>query len=109
METHRNTLVVAYAGYNKQMDKLFQYNEGLPSRFTYTFTFEDYDDDQLLKVLKGLMTKRKNVTGKTYTCSNDDDKYAKLAIARLGRLRGTRGLGNARAVITLFDKVNYCC
>jgi hypothetical protein len=107
METYRYTLVVAFAGYKKEMDKLFQYNEGLPSRFPYTFTFEDYDDEQLLKILKGLMTKKKSKSGQTYRCSNNDDKFAKLAIARLGKLRGTRGFGNARAVNTLFNRVSY--
>jgi hypothetical protein len=101
--------VVAFAGYKQEMDNLFKYNVGLPSRFPYTFTFEDYSDEQLLKILKGLMTKKKSVTGQTYRCADNDDKYAKLAIAPLGKLRKTRGFGNARAVNTLFNRVSEYC
>jgi hypothetical protein len=34
----------------------------------------------------------------------DDPKWARLAVARLGRQRGRVGFGNARAVRILFDK-----
>ena len=47
METHRDSLLVAFAGYRKDMEKLFEYNEGLPSRFPETLTFHDYDDAQV--------------------------------------------------------------
>jgi hypothetical protein len=113
METHRDSLVVAFAGYRKDMDKLFEYNEGLPSRFPETLSFPDYSDAQLLAILCGLMASKKSSSGAVLRFAaaaagsgDADDRWAKVAIARLGRLRGTRGFGNARAVRTLFDQVS---
>jgi hypothetical protein len=120
METHRDSpLVVAFAGYKQDMDKLFELNEGLPSRFEETLTFPDYTDEQLLAMLCGLMASKKGTTSSSSTSASStslrfatavdgDDRWAKVAIARIGRLRGTRGFGNARAVRTLFDQVSAC-
>jgi Cdc6-like AAA superfamily ATPase len=118
METHRDSLVVAFAGYKKDMDKLFEYNEGLPSRFPKTLSFPDYTDEQLLAILCGLMASKKSSISSSSNSSSSnstslrisaavdgDDRWAKVAVARIGRLRGTRGFGNARAVRTLFDQV----
>jgi hypothetical protein len=114
METHCDSLVVAFAGYRKDMDKLFEYNEGLPSRFPETLSFPDYSDAQLLAILCGLMRSKKSSSGAVLRFAaaaagggsgDADDRWAKVAVARLGRLRGTRGFGNARAVRTLFDQV----
>jgi Cdc6-like AAA superfamily ATPase len=119
METHRDSLVVAFAGYKKDMDKLFEYNEGLPSRFPETLSFPDYSDEQLLAILRSLMASKKSSTSSSSSTSGTNnsgilkfaaatdggDRWAKVAVARIGRLRGTRGFGNARAVRTLFDQV----
>eukprot|EP01041_Mallomonas_annulata_P012967 gene12967-27372_t len=49
------SLVWIFAGYNKHMDKLFEHNLGLPSRFPIKFTFDDYNDEELLDIFKGLL------------------------------------------------------
>ena len=106
IENRRGELVVAFAGYVAQMEALFQFNDGLPGRFPKTWRFGDYSDDVLLDIFKGLMAKRKG-KGKLHFSATNKDKarWAKVAIARLGRQRGTPGFGNARAVGSLFDKV----
>ncbi len=55
MENKRGTLVVVLAGYQKQMEELIEYNEGLPSRFPGVFTFEDYSDGELHAIWQGVM------------------------------------------------------
>ena len=118
IENRRGELVVAFAGYAKNMEALFEFNEGLPSRFPKTLRFEDYDDALLLDIFKGLMAKKTGLgtlhfapatpaTGEIDGCDEpeSEDKWARVAIARLGRRRGSRGFGNARAVRALFDKV----
>jgi hypothetical protein len=70
-------------------------------------------------MLRGLMTSKKSHTSSSSaksssdssstslrfaTASDGDDRWAKVAVARIGRLRRTRGFGNARAVRTLFDQ-----
>ncbi|CAN0298439.1 unnamed protein product, partial [Hapterophycus canaliculatus] len=119
IENRRGELVVAFAGYAKNMETLFEFNEGLPSRFPKTLRFEDYSDALLLDIFKGLMAKKKGLgtlhfaplpaedSGESghQDQDGDEEKWAKVAIARLGRRRGSRGFGNARAVRVLFDRV----
>eukprot|EP00953_Heterococcus_sp_UTEX-ZZ885_P018282 10211-Heterococcus_DN1.PRE.1 len=73
MESHRDSLIVAFAGYKKDMDKLFEYNEGLPSRFPETLSFPDYSDEQLLAILCGMMASKK--------CSNSSSNSSSLRFA----------------------------
>lgn len=44
-----------FAGYKKPLEKLFEHNEGLPSRFPLRFIFEDYTDDELKQIIKDMM------------------------------------------------------
>jgi hypothetical protein len=60
--THSEKLAGSYgrvawvvAGYADRMDKLFEYNPGLPSRFPFRFVFEDYSDAELLLIFKSLL------------------------------------------------------
>jgi SpoVK/Ycf46/Vps4 family AAA+-type ATPase len=50
MEDHRSELIVIFAGYDKEMMNFFQLNPGLRSRVPFTFNFEDYTCDQLMKI-----------------------------------------------------------
>jgi hypothetical protein len=43
-------LVWVFAGYKSDMEKLFEHNIGLPSRFPIRFHFEDYSDAEHLKM-----------------------------------------------------------
>lgn len=114
IENRRGELVVAFAGYAKNMETLFEFNEGLPSRFPKTLKFEDYSDALLLDIFKGLMAKKQGLGtlhfappahGADAGQAEDEERWARVAIARLGRQRGSRGFGNARAVRVLFDRV----
>lgn len=117
IENRRGELVVAFAGYAKNMEILFEFNEGLPSRFPKTLRFADYSDALLLDIFKGLMVKKKGLGTLRFApagptegvgpgqVEGEQERWAKVAIARLGRRRGAPGFGNARAVRVLFDKV----
>lgn len=106
IENRRGELVVAFAGYAKNMETLFEFNEGLPSRFPKIFKFEDYSDELLLEIFLGLMAGKEGLgTLRLAPGAGEGTRWAKVAIARLGRQRGMRGFGNARAVRGLFDKV----
>ena len=48
-------LVWVFAGYKKDMDKLFEHNPGMPSRFPLHFKFEDYSDHELLSIFQSLL------------------------------------------------------
>jgi Cdc6-like AAA superfamily ATPase len=100
MEDQKGKLVVILAGYKNDMEKLFEFNDGFPSRIPpkSCFVFEDFTDDQLLNILKGMLTKENLIVG--------DEKAVRIAARRLGRQRGQRGFGNARAVRNLTDLVS---
>lgn len=97
MENKRGTLVVVLAGYQKQMEDLMGHNEGLPSRFPTLFTFPDYTDTELCIILNNVIAADKP------TFHLQDSKHARIASRRLGRMRGTVGFGNARAVRNLYE------
>jgi SpoVK/Ycf46/Vps4 family AAA+-type ATPase len=44
------SIVWIFAGYKSHMEKLFEHNPGLPSRFPETFLFEDYTDTELVEI-----------------------------------------------------------
>lgn len=100
MEDRRGELCVVFAGYKKPIEVLLEHNEGLPSRFRMTFNFPDFSDTELCSVLTSIIADKSD--GK-YALS--DIKFARISAQRLGRLRGTKGFGNARAVRNMVETV----
>ncbi|KAF9238217.1 P-loop containing nucleoside triphosphate hydrolase protein [Melanogaster broomeanus] len=94
MENQVGKLVFILAGYNKQMEKFFEHNPGLPSRITRTH--------ELLTMLEDLVHTRYN--GRMMAEDGINGLYARIAIKRLGRGRGRAGFGNARALQNMFAK-----
>jgi len=61
MEDFRGKFVVIVAGYTNKMNVFLESNPGLKSRFDKTFTFEDYNENELYWIaLKLLVDKRIN-------------------------------------------------
>lgn len=50
LEDYRNDLVVIVAGYTEPMQKFFDSNPGLKSRFNTFIEFDDYDIEELLQI-----------------------------------------------------------
>ncbi|KAK2594092.1 hypothetical protein QQS21_008195 [Conoideocrella luteorostrata] len=84
------------AGYAKQMESFFAHNPGFPSRFPLEMRFDDYTDDELLKILE-LKTNSK-YRGRMKIDGGSSGLYCRIVARRLGRGRGKDGFGNARAV-----------
>ena len=103
MENNVGKIVWIVAGYNREMEQFFEHNPGLQSRVPYTLQFKDYEDDELLSMLEGLVVKQ--FGGKMKVEDGICGLYARIAIRRLGRGRGRNGFGNARALRNLFDKI----
>lgn len=51
LEDYRDDLVVIVAGYTEPMEKFFESNPGLKSRFNTFIEFDDYNVDELLDIL----------------------------------------------------------
>ncbi|KAG6140375.1 hypothetical protein E4U38_007485 [Claviceps purpurea] len=84
------------AGYAKQMESFFSHNPGFPSRFPLEMKFEDYTDDELLRILERQINTRYN--GRMKVEDGTRGLYCRIVTRRLGRARGREGFGNARAV-----------
>eukprot|EP00834_Sanchytrium_tribonematis_P005090 NODE_287_length_10726_cov_0.240614.p1 type:complete len:1727 gc:universal NODE_287_length_10726_cov_0.240614:1929-7109(+) len=97
IENKIGKLVVAFAGYEKKIEKLMAYNEGLPSRFPYQFVFEDYSDELLGKIMRKLIV--------SSNFEIEDEIYFTGLTRRIGMGRGKEGFGNARTVQNQFDKM----
>lgn len=52
MENYRDNLILIFAGYENEMNKMLDKNPGMRSRISDYFIFEDYSDQELLSILK---------------------------------------------------------
>ncbi|KAK0650649.1 NFX1-type zinc finger-containing protein 1 [Lasiodiplodia hormozganensis] len=96
VENRTGKIVFILAGYNKQMEAFFAHNPGIPSRFPREMQFKDYEDEELLEILKYGLVKRYG--GRMKVELGVDGLYARIVARRIGRGRGRDGFGNARAV-----------
>lgn len=60
MEDDRGKFIVIAAGYNADMERFLQSNDGLPSRFTKEIIFEDYQPQELAAIYR-LMLRAKGM------------------------------------------------
>ena len=87
MEDRRHDLVVIVAGYPAPMEAFIGANPGLASRFRTTIEFDDYSDDELVKILTQL------ADGSDYDLTPDAVRHFREQLA--GTPRGY-AFGNGR-------------
>ena len=66
MEDNRDNTVIIIAGYQKEIEQFIKSNPGLKSRFNTYLTFNNYNSNELLEILKILIEKN------DYTISKQD-------------------------------------
>jgi hypothetical protein len=103
MENNTGKIVFILAGYNKQMEKFFEHNPGLPSRIPYNLQFTDYTDVELQQMLRKLIIKK--YEGKMEVEGGMGGLYMRIVVRRLGRGRGREGYGNMRALENVFAMI----
>ncbi|MBU1098852.1 MAG: AAA family ATPase [Bacteroidetes bacterium] len=59
MEDDRGKFIVIAAGYTEEMKGFIESNPGIQSRFTKSFTFEDYTPDEMMEITKKIIDSRK--------------------------------------------------
>lgn len=96
MEDYREDLVVIVAGYTEPMNKFFESNPGLKSRFNTFIEFEDYSPNELDKILISM-------------CKNNDYTLADEAKEKIHlffeqqTLSKDENFANGRLVRNLYD------
>ncbi len=92
MEDDRGKFIVIAAGYTDEMNKFISSNPGIKSRFSKSFTFEDYTPDELLEIVhrtfikenKKLKPDAENILKKHFELiyKNRDKKFGNARIVR---------------------------
>lgn len=95
--------VFILAGYQNEMEGLLSHNPGLISRFPYNFTFADYEDDELRRIL--LLQIEARFQGRMKIEGGLNGLFVRIAARRVGYGRGRPGFGNARAMENTLAKI----
>ncbi|KAM3560257.1 hypothetical protein ARSEF4850_003737 [Beauveria asiatica] len=103
VENQRSKICFILAGYAKQMESFFAHNPGIPSRFPLEVKFEDYTDQELLKIMGSKIDAK--YSGRMKAEEGLQGLYCRIATCRVGRARGKEGFGNARAVENLLSVI----
>ncbi|MDF2907844.1 MAG: stage sporulation protein [Herbinix sp.] len=88
-EDYRGEVVVILAGYKNEMNHLMEMNPGLKSRFNYFLHFDDYTEEELLRIAKRQLDKE----GYYLTSSGE-----KAFIQVIAKRKVDEKFGNAREV-----------
>lgn len=109
LEDYRDDLVVIVAGYTEPMNKFFESNPGLKSRFNTFIEFDDYNANELVQILISMCKKNdyildRQVEGKIHSYFEQQilSKDKNFANGRLARnLYDDLVMNHARRVITI--------
>ncbi|KAL1871647.1 hypothetical protein Daus18300_004647 [Diaporthe australafricana] len=96
VENLNGKVVFVLAGYNKQMESFYAHNPGLPSRFPIEMKFDDYTDEELLRIFE--LKVHKKYEGRMKCEDGSRGLYSRIVTRRVGRARGREGFGNARTI-----------
>jgi SpoVK/Ycf46/Vps4 family AAA+-type ATPase len=94
MEDNREDLAVIVAGYPEEMAEFIESNPGMTSRFPRTIRFDDYTDEQLLRIFLGF------VRDGGYDA---EPGVSDLVLHGLRRAARGSGFGNARLARDIFE------
>lgn len=97
LENRRDSLMVIVAGYEKDMKKFLNANQGLASRLSEEIDFEDYSDDELMYIFQNMVKER------GMRLADDLEGVVKERIQK--ERENTKDFGNARGVRNLVEKV----
>ncbi len=92
MEDYRESLMVIFAGYTKEMDEFLDLNPGLRSRIGRHITFEDYNEEEMLTIFQGMVASDKRYLDRDVKDSIKDLISQRSKTADFGNARGIRNL-----------------
>ncbi|MCR5525849.1 MAG: AAA family ATPase [Lachnospiraceae bacterium] len=92
MEDYRESLMVIFAGYTKEMDEFLDLNPGLRSRIGKHIIFEDYSEEEMLTIFQGMIAGDKRYLDKDVKDSIKELIAQRSKVADFGNARGVRNL-----------------
>lgn len=95
MDDHRDDMVIIAAGYEKDMERFINANDGLKSRFTTRIHFPDYSNDELQAIFDLFASQKK-------LHASDEAKEKLLVLWE--ESRKYKNAGNGRAARNVFEK-----
>ncbi|KAF0153345.1 MAG: AAA family ATPase [Ignavibacteria bacterium] len=98
MEDDRGKFIVITAGYTDEMQRFVASNPGMQSRFSKSYTFEDYTPNELIEIV------RRTVAKENKRLSNQAEEKLKKYFEDVYRTRDKK-FGNARIVRNILDSV----
>ncbi|RAL15897.1 P-loop containing nucleoside triphosphate hydrolase protein [Aspergillus homomorphus CBS 101889] len=103
VENLTGKIVFVLAGYQRPMEKFLAHNPGLPSRFPLELKFDDFDEAELLMIVRAWIERKwkrqMEVDGGL------DGLYCRIVARRIARGRCQEGFANARAVENAMAKI----
>jgi len=97
IEDRREDLVVILAGYPDEMVRLVSTNPGVKSRFPTQVTFEDYSEDELLRISESML----KTDG--FLLSTEGKECLRGILSRVAAAKG-REQGNGRSVRNILEQ-----
>ena len=97
MEDHKGEFMVILAGYQADMEKLINTNEGFRSRIKQHFHFYDYTSEQVSAIIQNILI------DKGYTCP--DDVKTEITRAVKGKAKQGKVEGNARTARNIAEDI----
>lgn len=94
VEDRRDSVVVVLAGYPDEMADLVEANPGMKSRFPRTIRFDDYDDDELLKIFSLISGSQEY---------HLDESGEEAVLGFFAKQDRGQGFGNGRTARNLFE------
>jgi len=98
MEDDRGKFIVISAGYTDEMLRFVASNPGIQSRFSKSFTFEDYSPSELMEIARRTLTREKK------KISKEAEEKLQKHFDELFKNRDKK-FGNARIVRNILDSV----
>ena len=98
MENYRDNFMVIVAGYTEQMDSFMASNQGLRSRFSNEFIFEDFSKEELIEIFFDMLDSR------SLTLSDEEDAH-RLLDEIITKCSEKIDFGNARGIRNLIEKL----
>ncbi len=95
MEDYRDDLIVIFAGYTKEMQAFLDSNSGIVSRIGYTLEFDDYTNEELIEIFRGMVKKAGFILEED--CIPEVERL-------INENRGMKNFGNARFIRNVFER-----